>query len=202
MTVMTRIGNKRMDELKLGDEIAALTDQGIAYSPIVWFHHSDPEQRGTYLTIRTNSNRTITMSGNHMLPLVDCGLKAATRLDFDLYTRFVFASRAVPGSCVLTRDASGEITVEKVQEIDSSVQKGLYAPITSSGTIIVNDIVASCYSSVESQYIQATLHMILEKIWKLWNGLYCVDHTSTDIPMVLRVLLSVTEKVLPNFVFA
>ena len=47
-------------------------------------------------------------------------------------------------------DRGHEIIQDEVVSTDTETRKGMYSPVTAHGTIIVEDILASCYSDYES----------------------------------------------------
>jgi hypothetical protein len=69
--------------------------------------------------------------------------------------RAIFARDVVPGMSVLvaeSRDAP-VISEKVVSAVPVLGTTGFYAPLTSVGTVVVDDVVASCYAVVEDQYL-------------------------------------------------
>lgn len=60
--------------------------------------------------------------------------------------RYVPASKLQLGDILVSAKYGYEITVDS---IDEKISKGVYAPLTPSGTIIVNGILASSYVSLQ-----------------------------------------------------
>ena len=65
----------------------------------------------------------------------------------------VFASRVKQGDFVLVRNENGMVK-DKVVNVTSELLTGYYSPLTTQGNIVVQNILASCYSSFESQKLQ------------------------------------------------
>jgi len=51
--------------------------------------------------------------------------------------------------------------IENVARLDESVEKGVYAPLTVEGTVIVNNMVASCYANYNSHQVAHLVHPVL-----------------------------------------
>ncbi len=136
-----------------------------------------------------------------MLMFLPCHLKTVPNLA-ELYHNFEFAQRAKPGRCVLVKDKQGNYGLEKIYQLKPEAGQGIFAPITSQGTILVNGIVTSCYSSVESQYLQHGMHQLFEKLWHIWDSLFggsdVNDGSQGGIPPVLKLFLYMTEAFVPD----
>lgn len=120
-------GKVTMMKLELGDDI--LTDAG--YETVYSFGHRNNNIKSRFLKISTPSS-VIEVSPDHMV--------------------FVKDGRSVPASAIevgdeLSTAVSG--VYSRVSAIGSVEKKGAYAPFTTSGTVIVNDIKASCFISIQ-----------------------------------------------------
>ena len=60
--------------------------------------------------------------------------------------KVIFACDAKPGDYVTTVSPKKAVPI-KIENIDNIRKQGVYAPLTESGTIVVDDILASCYAS-------------------------------------------------------
>ena len=122
-------GSVQMKDVQIGDLIK--TAEG-SYSRVYSFGHYDPEVEATYLQIFTKMSldKPLEISADHM---VFVGKQA------------VPAGSAKVGDNLL--DSNGENA--EIVNIKSVIRKGAYAPFTESGSIVVNDIVASNYISFE-----------------------------------------------------
>jgi len=125
-----------MDTLQIGTEVWVQQDNGqFGWEPILAFMHYDPDTIESYYRLRyrvpgydrrfgaiTASARHLLLSdGNHMKPTGEFQVGDALNL------------------------ADGSRTV--VEEVQPTVQsRGAYSPLTYSGTIVVDGIVASCYA--------------------------------------------------------
>jgi len=132
VTVENR-GFVKMADLALGDVVMVSNKK---YEPIYSFGHKDPDTLVAYLQIVTDHGQSLVISEGHMV-VVDGGRK-------------VPASVIKEGDMLLT--TADELVA--VKSIRSVVRKGAFAPFTDSGTIVVNDIIASNYIAYQrSEYL-------------------------------------------------
>jgi hypothetical protein len=171
--VHTRSGEKRMDEIELGDEILssiALDGKtGVDYQPITQFIHKDPNVFTRYTTIHTQSGRSISLTPYHLIPQFECHRFESGRVsvrDYDLLfaESARFANRARAGQCVLAIDFDGKFVAEQIANVTSAVRQGVFSPITASGIIVANGVQASCYSSVENHALQHAFFTFMHKV--------------------------------------
>lgn len=128
-------GTIPMRELRIGDEVLTASDK---FEPVYSFGHYHQSLRASYLQISTNltTHRPLELSKDHMV-----------------FVQRNEQSIALPASALVVGDQvdteSGAVAV--VQKIKTVIRKGAFAPFTSSGTIIVNGIVASSFVSLQKE---------------------------------------------------
>jgi len=125
----------RMEDLSIGDFV--LTGDDGAHEAVTSFGHHQPIADVEMVQIRTKST-TLELTHDHLLLLL-----------LDNNQEYVPASVVQIGNVL----SSGEAVISK-----ENVQRrgaGLYAPFTSSGTIVVNGVVCSSYVTLQnSTYLQ------------------------------------------------
>eukprot|EP00548_Thalassiothrix_antarctica_P000591 CAMPEP_0194138306 /NCGR_PEP_ID=MMETSP0152-20130528/8136_1 /TAXON_ID=1049557 /ORGANISM="Thalassiothrix antarctica, Strain L6-D1" /LENGTH=711 /DNA_ID=CAMNT_0038835733 /DNA_START=193 /DNA_END=2328 /DNA_ORIENTATION=+ len=118
-------GSMQISNLVLGDVVQVANNK---FEPIYSFGHKDDSSFVKYLQIATEGQFVpLEISDDHMVSVSD--------------GRYVPASTIKKGDMLFT--SSGEVAA--VKSIKSVMRKGAYAPFTSSGSIVVNNIVASNY---------------------------------------------------------
>lgn len=139
-----------MNELNIGDEILALDSNGTpVFTPVLLFLDRDTNASRMYHQITTKSGRKITLTGSHLIFVIDF-----LTSDFNVTLesrREVFARQVIPGQFVSVIDPEEGITFEKVIDVTIIEKKGVYAPLTSEGNLIVNQVLASCYANINDQ---------------------------------------------------
>lgn len=105
----------------------------------------------------------------------------------------------------------GKIIPDKIRKISVETKRGIFSPITSSGTIIVNGIHASCYSTVENHLLQHSVHKLLIKLWRFISPILNIfghsketvlfNERVDDVPPVLLYIFEIAKLVLPSTLF-
>ncbi|KAE8573658.1 sonic hedgehog protein [Halyomorpha halys] len=135
-------GKKKLSDLKIGDEVATYDNGKIVYSEVIMFLDRNPDSRRQFLEINTTSTN-LRVTPQHLLIRV----KSNNTLEN------VFAARIKLGDVLLVSSDKGELRQEKVINSKLVLDIGVYAPLTKTGTVIVDRVVASCYAVIESQTI-------------------------------------------------
>lgn len=127
-------GNEaRMDAVRLGDVAGARVCEGNSgatdLGAVFFFGHKAPRQTAHYLAIQVAPrNRTLRVSRGHFVYLANGTLRAASGLQ--------------PGTELLTVDGIGVVTrVRTIRDV------GIFAPITTSGTVVVDGVFLSCFTN-------------------------------------------------------
>jgi hedgehog protein len=146
--------------LILGEWIAALDESSgeLVYSEVIAFIDWAPTQRRQFIRLSTISGRVLTLTPTHLLPVEG--------------RSNVFAAYVSPGDRVLVKHElvtsmhqHTSFKWDMVTEVRLVLEEGVYAPLTSEGTLLVNDVVASCYAIVDSQRIAHYAFMPF-RFWK------------------------------------
>lgn len=163
-----------MRDLRPGDHVlASSTADGhgpLLYSPILSFLDRQPNVTKIFYIIGTESGLNITLTAAHLIFVTDCtdglsetgreetaeeplrGSIPRGRLNWEAGLRTVFASEVRPGQCIITQQ--GKVaTLSVVTFVKEQTSVGLYAPLTQHGSIVVNNVLASCYAAVNSHYL-------------------------------------------------
>merc|ERR1712179_125132 len=123
-------GPTRMDELKVGDFI--LTQNG-QYERIYSFGHKSVDRTAEFLELTTSSSAAkLTVSAQHLVYERDHGFVPAS--DIQIGHTVVLIQQ--------TEQPPQEATVTRIRTVQ---RKGMYAPFTSSGTVVVNNVLASSF---------------------------------------------------------
>ena len=128
---MTPQGPLRMDRLSLGDRV--LTSKG--YEPVFLFGEQDHHKAARMISIQTSA-KAIEMTHDHFIPTAGAALE----------TVFKRAASVQVGDQIWVQDSEGKQQLQTVTNIKGTIGMGLFNPYTASGTIIVDDVVASVHS--------------------------------------------------------
>lgn len=141
-------GTMNMAGLQLGDKVLSLKANGkLGYSEVVSFLDRDENRAGMYYTITTSDVRTITLTDKHLIYT-----SATNSSSIESYVAN-YAQTVQIGQFVLINDNDSEVRSSQVTHVTSQTVKGVYAPLTHDGTIVVNGVVTSCYGVINSERI-------------------------------------------------
>ena len=129
---------RRMDSLRIGDEVQVIRNNEIHLDTVFSFIHRQPEVVQDFLKITTTKSKILKITKDHLLFVQKVGqAKAIPARDLKV------------GDTVYVR-VNHSVKKDAVQSISTVYEKGVYAPVTLSGTILVNDVHTSCYFDVLS----------------------------------------------------
>nr|XP_060619900.1 desert hedgehog protein [Anolis sagrei ordinatus] len=143
-------GEKRgLSELRPGDYVLSVDQNGqVTPSEVLLFLDRDQHRQATFVAIETDSPM-------HRLLLTPSHLIFAAQDPTNSTADFspIFASRVRVGDSVLAYQAgSPRLHPAQVVHVWWQESTGVYAPLTSHGTILVNGVLASCYAVLESHH--------------------------------------------------
>ncbi|KAL9985811.1 hypothetical protein ACROYT_G008259 [Oculina patagonica] len=129
---------RQMASLQIGEEVQAIINNEIRTEPVITFIHHQPEVIQEFLKITTRTNNILKITEDHLLFVEKFGQATA-----------IPARDVKVGDTVYIRGKHG-VGKDAVQSTSTVYEKGVYAPVTLSGTILVNDVHTSCYFDVLS----------------------------------------------------
>lgn len=157
--------------MRLGERIAALDSRGdVVYSEVIAFLDRSPSERRQFIRLTTKSGRVLTLTPAHLVPVEG--------------QSSVFAVSVQPGDRILVSDtdaasAANEVDSrlrwDSVVETKLVLEEGVYAPLTMEGTLVVDDVVASCYAVVNSQSV-AHYSFLPLRIWHSVTSFFLQRH--------------------------
>ena len=144
------VRQKKMANLDVGDKVMGWDEKRnrTVFTKVMMFAHLAPHAVDVeYLKITLEDESKITLSGNH---LVMVGKQ----------TKAILARKVKPGDIFFSVDENQKISPKKVLAVEKVIGQGLFCPITLSGNVIVDNVLASCYASVED-------HVLLKGLVKI-----------------------------------
>ena len=161
---------RRMESLQVGEEVQVITNNEIVTEPVITFIHRQPDVFQQYLKITTFTKKILKITEDHLLFVEKEGEATA-----------IPARDVTIGDTVFVRGDLGALERDAVHNISHVYEKGVYAPVTLSGTILVNDVLTSCYFDVLS-------HESSNKAMGIARAVYYVS------PWMLQWLSSIGQK--------
>jgi len=136
-------GPTRMEELKVGDSIRTT---GNNYERIYSFGHKQQDRVAEFVELTTSSKHKLRLTADHLV--------------YEEQEGFIPAYAVKTGHVLIVRDDDSEVPAE-VTKISDVKAKGVYAPFTPSGTLLVDGVLASSFidlplSGLDSQWVAHT----------------------------------------------
>lgn len=138
-----------MSRLQIGDQVLSLNADGnLEYSEVVLFMHRNPSLRSRFLRLTTASGINITITPSHLILRWQ---KPNTTVLHEAIPVYAQDIRVDDQLLISGHTGAARLHVDRISKIEEIFETGVYAPLTTSGTIVVNDVVASCYAVIFSQ---------------------------------------------------
>ena len=202
-TVVASDGRRlRMNEVRPGDRLlSADPDTGeLDFSPVLLFLDRDEDESRRFVTLRTADGRELTLTPTHLV-------YAAKREDSggeDLASTFAasYAGDLAPGDVLLVATSTGEVAASELASVSTGVSRGVYAPLTERGNLVVDGVVASCYAVVDSQAVaHAAFWPLRAAAWAartLGLGGDASESPGRGVHWYAGALYSVAQNLIPN----
>jgi len=140
-------GTISMSQLAEKRDAHVLTRNGdgqLEFSSVRYWLHARPSLSMKFLTLSTESGHKLAITSEHLIYETDCQGNGGNA---------IFAKNVQVGRCLYVND-NGDLKESRIVEKGQEKMNGIYAPITTSGSIVVNDVLASCYSHFENEPLQ------------------------------------------------
>lgn len=141
-TVRLADGSVRtMENLRLGDRVQVVRDDGsVGYEDVYLMTHDDPSIAADYLDVALSGGGRLRLSPRHFVPVAQGG---------DAHWRervIVGADELKAGDTIWHRAGDGTMATATVASVHRFRTLGAFNPMTRSGTIVVDGVVASAHS--------------------------------------------------------
>ncbi|KAH7693341.1 qua-1 protein, partial [Aphelenchoides avenae] len=200
--VRTASGDKLMKDLEVGDMVLVpATENMLKYERVEMFYHREPNTVVKFVRIETESGKALSLTPLHLLPFGDCEEMASS--DFDLegvqewMRRSRFARKASVGECVLTIGPQDKVIVDRITKVGRTYSKGIYSPMTVEGAIVTNNVLASCFSQIESHAVQKLAFDFLVMFYNAFGYMSGLATEVQEIPSMLDYVHRLSWYVVP-----
>lgn len=188
-----------MAELRINDEVLSYNnDKGtLEFSTVLTFLDRDPQRKEHFVKIKTDSGDQLILTRYHLV----------YRQEYDGRPSVTYAARILPGDKILTmrksnqanatrsqndlpKDdlSSGTLIASKVLAVHHVKSRGVYAPLTTTGNIVVNGVVASCYALVNDHQLAhrafGPLRLLYRPLRWMHRWLGWVKETLTNVHLL------------------
>ena len=122
-----------MKDVKVGDRILTAANE---FEAVYAFGHFQPSKKTRFLKIETDHQNTLEVTADHLLYR-------------DGNTNPVRSGSIQVGDRLVSFD-SIETSIQTVRKVSSTFKTGIYAPLTTSGSFLVNGVKVSSYASIQA----------------------------------------------------
>ena len=129
------------------------------YSRFIAYLHQDSHIMAEYVSIRTSLNKTLLISPLHLMATQTSGGGGGGGDQI----QFLFAKDLRINDMLVTEAGNARIV-----ELTNVYERGAYAPLTESGTLLVDSVLASCYANTNWH---AGAHLLFQPLIKISNYL-------------------------------
>ena len=174
-----------MKDLRVGDRVLTLNHlHQPTFTEVTMIMDRQTKVMATdYVRITTQNNQTLTLSMNHLIPVV---AQNSTHRQFifskdvrpQYHEVYVYAGRRDCSHGGYGGGSGKESCISKslVVSVELVERQGAYAPLTMEGTIVVDDVLASCYASFPS-------HWVSHYVFYIWRTFYALFSQLVDLSL-------------------
>ncbi len=141
-TVQDETGTtKMMKDVRIGDRLqVVMPDGSLRYEDVYLLTHNDPDIAGPFVELALASGQSLTLSPRHFIPIApEAGAGWESRV-------LKGANEVKVGDVVWHQGSDGAMLATTVTAVTETVGTGAFNPLTLSGTIVVDGVVASAHS--------------------------------------------------------
>jgi len=166
-----------MEDLSVGQRVLTVYHDGsLHYDDVITFIHRQPQLVTSFVVIATADGHRLVATGDHLVFTSSAGgggdHSAVSFSDLAPPTA-VFMSQLTNHSDAVYVASPGtkeHLLVSMVTSVNKVVARGVYAPLTASGTIVVDGVVASCYALVSSHRLAHAVMAPVRTFSPWWNS--------------------------------
>jgi len=187
---LVNLGNgkqKTIAELRSGDTVLAYNDKTkkVLSTTVLTMLDNQPNQFAMFKQLTTVSGRQLSLTSSHLLPT-------------DIHG-YIMAKNIRVGMNIYVMNDNGVLTNETISNVVDVIKQGYVAPLTQEGTLIVNNVAASCYATINSHHLA---HAAVAPM-RWWYGLFGVAKESNEILGIHwfpKMLYEMTTFLMPSII--
>lgn len=177
-SVSLQDGRKKMvKDLRVGDKVLAADGDGkLVYTDFIMFIDKDVATRRMFYVIETKEpRRKLSLTAAHLIFITENSTHPQEAMVA------TFASEVKPGQKVFVMDETNrQLRAVTVQRIYLEEHQGSFAPVTAEGTLVVDQVLASCYAVVEDHQLAHWAFAPVRFIHRLSSLLYPENHSDSS----------------------
>jgi hypothetical protein len=159
-----------------------------------------PKLKAEFIRIELTDGKVLKITSKHYIYKTECS-RENELIPFDKMNHIpIFAEKVEIGDClyVLSEGRKDSFEERRVRKIDIVEEVGIYAPMTSSNNIIVNDIYASCFNIVNDKFMQGSFLENFNKLPAIGSIFGTNENVEADLPYGTSLIVELMKYVLPT----
>ena len=154
-------------DVNIGDEILSVSSDGsLQFSEVILLLDREPEKPRLYYEIATESGAKISVTPSHLLFVADDNTtessRQISRVEYAknvrngqfLYTSSLGDNKSMTSIWDSLKSSSTVYAyLDRVVGVETKRATGAYAPLTRTGNLVVNNVIASCYAVINDQSV-------------------------------------------------
>ena len=186
-TVELKSGERRsISTIVPGDEVLAMDNSGnLRFSTVITMLHAEQSISVEYYSLHTTSGKRLLVSKYHLVYTADCSSSTVS------YSDYKYAKNLQVGDCVRVRvnshddgDTDAASEMQEITEIYKQTLDDAYAPLTTLGTLVVDDVAASCYASISYHGLGQLAFAPLQYLYPLLPEVFLAQQNVSENTMV------------------
>jgi len=178
---------KKMKDLQVGDEVLAFKNKKSSYVRVYGFLHREEDRIAQFLEIHLESGECLRLTQQHML----------YRANSESFSDIVTAQEISVGDR-LYLVSENKTDIKTVTSITMTELRGIYAPVTYFGNIVVDGVLASCYANYENVNTQQISHAVLAPL-RLKSKITGMNKKENNLNGINNYCKFLAESVLPIY---
>uniref|UniRef100_A0A0N4ZTM4 HintN domain-containing protein n=1 Tax=Parastrongyloides trichosuri TaxID=131310 RepID=A0A0N4ZTM4_PARTI len=199
---------KPISELEVGkDWVLSRNKTDIVYSQVTEWIHKDDKQEAEFIKISLEDGKELKITSYHYIYKTECTSdkhNEKLRIE-DVETKAVYAKDVNVGDCLYTLSEEGKIFVKhEVTSIDIVKEIGIYAPMTGTGDIVVEGILASCENIIHNTAMRSSFYNSFKYFADFIPSLFGTtnDSETVNLPHGLELAIQMMNLIMPKEVFS
>nr|Q94128.1 RecName: Full=Warthog protein 1; Contains: RecName: Full=Warthog protein 1 N-product; Contains: RecName: Full=Warthog protein 1 C-product; Flags: Precursor [Caenorhabditis elegans]AAB17540.1 ZK [Caenorhabditis elegans] len=186
--VMTPAGEKSMADLSVGDMVMTYEYGKMTYTRVASWLHRLPDTKAAFIKLTTEQGAIIDMTPQHFIYKANCVTEEM---------ELVYAEDMTIGDCLMVKE-NEKLVMTTISEKSTFYETGVYAPMTETGDLIVDDVYASCHNVVKANTLSHTfLNFATSVQQKMRSVLGSLEETG-HLPATSEFFLNIIDVLLPH----
>ncbi|KAF1766580.1 hypothetical protein GCK72_006538 [Caenorhabditis remanei] len=187
--VMTPSGEKEMRDVRVGDLVLTSEYGKMVYTRVSSWLHRLPETKAAFIKLTTDHGPEVSMTPQHFIYKADCVTE-----ELDL----VYAEDINKGDCVMVKETEKNLIMTVVTAKSTFYETGVYAPMTETGDLIVDDVYASCHNVIKTNTLSHTFLNLATAMQQKVRSILGFFEETGHLPASSEFFLNIIDVLLPH----